>query len=265
MLIPSLLAAVTPADIRTDPFPHIVRDDALDPALYERLSAEYPPTEMFMAPRASGHPYPSNSRYEFAAWIAGIHAEVGPLWKEFVRRHSEAAFLAEVFRLFDGHWPAALRDALGGSFGGHSTGRRLEPLEVPPRIWLDARAEINTPVHGTASVSRGPHLDTPNRLYSGLYYFRHPQDDSEGGELHLYRWKNGPQEIGRFQQPDEAVELALTIPYRANRFVLFPQGLHALHGVGERPPTPHVRRYVFITVELETPWLQAPETARIGA
>jgi len=265
MSIPSLLAAVTPADIRTDPFPHIILDDVLDPALYERLSAEYPPIEIFMAPRNSGHPYPSNSRYELAAWIAQIHSEVGPLWKEFVERHSNATFLAEVFRLFDGYWPADLRDALGGSFTGHSTGRLLEPLAAPPRISLDARAEINTPVHGKASVSRGPHLDTPNRLYSGLYYFRHPDDESQGGELHLYRWKHPAQEIERFQQPEDAVELALTIPYRANRFVLFPQGLHALHGVGLRAPTPHVRRYVFITAELETPWLHTPEAARIGA
>lgn len=263
MLIPSLLAAVTPADIRTDPFPHIILNDALDPALYARLSAEYPPIEMFMAPRSAGHPYPSNSRYEFAAWIAQIHPEVGTLWKEFVRRHSDPAFMAEVFRLFDGYWPDSLRDALGGSFEGHSTGRLLEPLDVPPRIWLDARAEINTPVHGKASISRGPHLDTPNRLYSGLYYFRHPQDESDGGALHLYRWKNGPQAIDRFQHPEDAVELALTIPYQANCFVLFPQGLHALHGVGLRAPTPHVRRYVFITAQIETPWLKAPEPGRI--
>jgi hypothetical protein len=54
------------------------------------------------------------------------------------------------------------------------------------------------------------------------------------------------------------VEEAVRIPYRANQLVLFPQNIHALHGVSARQPTPHVRRYVFITAELTEDWLKAP-------
>jgi hypothetical protein len=38
----SVLARADRADIRTDPFPHIVIDDALAAGLYERLSATRP-------------------------------------------------------------------------------------------------------------------------------------------------------------------------------------------------------------------------------
>jgi hypothetical protein len=54
------------------------------------------------------------------------------------------------------------------------------------------------------------------------------------------------------------VEAAVTVPYAANRLVIFPQGLHALHGVSPRHPTPHTRRYVFITAELTEDWLRQP-------
>lgn len=253
----SLLDTVTPAAIRTDPFPHIVIDDALPPMLYAAISAAYPSLAMIVPPRGGDRPaYPSNHRYTFSAWISEIHDALPPVWKEFVRQHSGPRFFEQVVRLFDGYWPRALLDHLGGNLLGHSMGLLLQPHETPPRIFLDARAEVNTPVYGAASVVRGPHLDTSNRLFSGLFYLRAAEDDTGGGDLTLYRWKHGPiAAFDTYVLPADSVEAAVTIPYRANRFVLFPQTIQSLHGVAARPPTPHVRRYVFITAELATPWL----------
>ncbi len=137
------------------------------------------------------------------------------------------------------------------------------PGSPSPASWiaLDARIEINCPVT-VASSSRGPHLDTPNRIYSGLFYLRHPEDDSTGGDLQLFRWKDGPVSwIDAYELPPDRVECVATIPYRPNLLVFFPQGIDAIHGVSARQPTPHFRRYVFITAELAEDWLTSSGSA----
>ena len=124
------------------------------------------------------------------------------------------------------------------------------------------RGKVSPPLTATgpsSSSPRGPHLDTPNRIYSGLFYFRCPEDDSSGGDLQLFRWKDGPvPRIDSYELPLDRVECVATIPYRPNLLVFFPHGIDALHGVSVRQPTPHFRRYVFITAELGEDWLTSP-------
>ncbi len=256
----SLIRGVTSADIRRDPFPHIVIDSALDPADYDALAACFPPASR-LAWTAPPDGLPSNRRFILPADSILSADDMPEPWKRFVSYHSSEAFLAEVAALFAGCWEPALLDALGGGFDGHGAAR-LRPSEIPApgtTILQDARIEINTPVRDAASSVRGAHLDTPNRLYSGLFYMRAPEDDSEGGDLILYRWRGDPPaRIDAHVQPAERVEEYVRLPYRANRLVLFPQSIHALHGVSPRQPTPHVRRYVFVTAELTRDWLRAP-------
>lgn len=258
----SLLDGVTAADIRSEPFPHVVITDAMEPDLYADLAGSFPGFAR-IAWAGPAHAIPSNRHFAMSARHILTAPDLPDSWKRFTERHSGAEFLAEVGALFAGHWPAALLAALDGRFTGHSLGHfspgGTEPGETVPRIRVDARMEINSPVRDRASVVRGPHLDTPNRLYSGLFYMRAPEDDSVGGELVLYRWRGEPvATITAHQLPDEAVVEVLRLPYRANQLVLFPQGIHALHGVGLRQPTPHLRRYVFITAELDRDWLARP-------
>lgn len=254
---PSVLDRVTPADIRLDPFAHIVIPDALDPDFYAALADGFPG----FARIGWDDPLrrvPSDRRFLMGAESILEAADMPACWKAFVDRHTGPDFLAQVEALFAGHWHPALLKALGGRLAGHETARLSFSKFVPQSVSIlqDARIEINTPVHATASAPRGPHLDTANRLFSGLLYFRDPADDSEGGELLLYRWRDTVSaDPFAFQQPPDAVTEVARIPYRANQLVMFPQGLHALHGVGLRQPTPHTRRYVFITAELRHDWL----------
>ncbi|MCW2237946.1 2OG-Fe(II) oxygenase [Azospirillum canadense] len=261
----SLLSGVTPADIRLDPYPHVVKTDVLDAETYAALSAGFPPFGL-MGWANPDRPPPSNSRYQLSAWLASTMDAVAPAWKEFTRYHSSPAFFAEVAALFRDHWPDALKTALGGSLLGHSMGMVLRDDHGTARILQDARAEINTPVTAGPSVSRGAHLDTMNRLFTGLLYLRHPDDDAVGGDLQLFRWKNGPiPNLDVFQLPDDAVEVVATVPYRANTMVIFPQGIDAIHGVGLRHPTPHTRRYLFISGEIAENWLTPPTAATPAA
>jgi hypothetical protein len=258
----SILSGLTPADIRLDPFPHIVADDVLAPDLCAALTRTVPGFERF---GWAGVP-PNNQRYPMSADRIGQDASMPPIWHDFVARHSGGAFLAEIAALFAGHWAPAMLDRLGGSLLGHTTGlcAREDPTQV--RILQDARLEINTPVTTQPGSPRGPHLDTPNRLYSGLLYLRDPADESIGGDLVLYRFRAAPpRHIDVFAFDDDQVDAVATIPYRTNRLVLFPHGLHAIHGVSRRELTPWTRQYVFITAEIGEDWLISPAAARPGA
>ncbi|HLZ65501.1 MAG TPA: 2OG-Fe(II) oxygenase [Aliidongia sp.] len=258
----SLLSRLSPADIRTEPFPHIVAEDVLEPDLCAVLGRTVPEFERF---GWAGTP-PSNQRYIMPAHRIAQDEAMPAIWRDFARHHSGPEFLAEIAALFAGHWAPAMLDRLGGSLLGHTGGLcwRDDPAAV--RILQDARLEINTPVTKKPGSPRGAHLDTANRLYSGLYYLRDPDDDSVGGDLVLYRFRSAPpRHIDVFAFDDDQVEAVATIPYRANNLVLFPQGLHAIHGVSPRQLTPWTRKYVFITAEIGEDWLASPAAARLEA
>ena len=257
----SLLSGIGRGAIRLDPFPHILIDDALDWPVFEALNGSFPSFAQ-IGWNNPAKPPGSNLRYQLSAWIIRNHSELSPIWKDFVGLHSDPDFYLAVADLFHGHWPDTLLRALKGRFGGHEMGLLLRDRPATGRVLQDARCEINTPVTGPASSSRRAHIDLPSRIYSGLLYFRAPDDDSIGGDLQLFRWRPGAvRNPDTYEQPEDAVEVAVTIPYRANRFVLFPQCLDALHGVSVRQPTPHTRRYVFITAELGEDWLVSPNAA----
>lgn len=256
----SLLSGITPADIRLDPYPHVFVPDVFDEDTHHALSEGFPPFSRI----AWEGPVPpgSNRRYQLSAWPILQHSEMSEAWKAFVGLHASPAFFAEVVALFRDHWPAALRQALGGDLLGHPMGMLMRDTFDTARILQDARVEINTPVTTRPSSSRGAHLDTLNRMFTCLYYLRHPDDDAVGGDLELFRWRSGPvANIDVYALPTDAVEVMATIPYRANQMVIFPQGIDAIHGVGVRQPTPHTRRYVFISAEIAEDWLAVPNAA----
>lgn len=251
----TLHGSLAGATIRREPFPHIVVPDALGPALYRQLCAGFPPFARigWADPK---HPPSSNHRFELSAAMMMADAAMPEAWQTLAALCSDRAFFDSVVALFDAHWPAALRQALGGTLDGHTMERLVRHRPQAARIALDARIEINCPVTAAASSPRGAHLDTANRIYSGLFYMRHPEDDSQGGDLQLFRWKDGPvRETDVFELPAERVDCVVTIPYRPNLLVFFPHGIDAIHGVSVRQPTPHFRRYVFLTAELADDWL----------
>lgn len=255
----SLLDGVTSQHINNTPFPHVFVPDVMDAETARALGDGFPPFSMIGWSHAV--PPPSNQRYQLSAWPIINHDQMSATWKAFVTLHSAPAFFEQVVALFRDYWPDALKQALGGSLLGHPMGRLLRDDFQNRRILQDARAEINTPVTAAKgpSSSRGPHLDMPNRLFTCLYYLRADDDDAVGGDLELFRWKNGPAaDIDKYALPADSVEVVATIPYRANQMVIFPQGIDAVHGVSVRHPTPHTRRYVFISAEIADPWLKSP-------
>ena len=254
----SLLTGITPADIRLDPYPHMLIRDVMDPQAFRALSESFPGFEKIGWADTRRAP-PSNQRFQFSAWPIRNHPDMTPMWKEFIALHSSPEFFAQVVALFRDHWPSELKRALGGNLMGHPMGLLMRDQFDTARILQDARIEINTPVTTKPTSSRGAHLDTLNRLFTCLFYLRHPDDNSEGGDLQLFRWKDGPvANIDVFELPADAVEVVTTIPYRPNQLVIFPQVINAIHGVSVRALTPATRRYVFISAEIAENWLVSP-------
>lgn len=173
------------------------------------------------------------------------------IWSDFLAYHSSQAFFDE----FCDRWAAdiarchpTLEAAYGKrlhefDIGVREAGKTADPANQDHDLVLDCQGAVNSPVTEVSSV-RGPHLDSSRKLFSALLYFRHPDDDSTGGDLEFYRLKEG-------RAPDEwsAIDAALVerthvVPYRANTLVMFINSPGALHGVSRRSVTAMPRRYV---------------------
>lgn len=227
-------------NVRTSPYPHMVIEDALDPDFYQALARSRPPYP--------GNASVSNRRMAVNAWVIMTTGVYGEAWTEFARLHTQPDIHYRVMDLFKGHLadtlPRLPRDTTRWGVLG------LDRWDTADAL-TDARLETISPAHAVGSHRRG-HLDTPNRLFSALLYMRADDDDSIGGGLDLFRWKNGPKgRLDVFEMSPHDIEHVTTVPYRANTLVIYPNSMFALHGSQERQPTPHDRAYVFITAEVQ--------------
>lgn len=245
----SVLDRVDRDAVRTAPYPYLVIDDALPAAEFEALSRTYPDARRMDAKLFDKN----NHRYNLLSdWGAAEFplADASPEWRAFIARHSSADFVRQVFDVFSDYTvrrdgAAMLRtDALGPDLA--------RAMKVDAEIPLDqirsrVTVAVNTPVREVSRV-RGIHTDAKRKAYVGLFYFRSPEDDSTGGDLEVFGWKPGAAREGWPVVVDEKhADLAETVAYKANRFVLFPTTHDALHAVSPRGVTDHVRRLVVIS------------------
>lgn len=247
---PTLLDRADPRAIRTEPFPHLVIEDALPADLYHTLASSRLDCAQIIGPP----PHASNRRFAWSTRMMLWDERATAVWKRFVTVHTNAAFVFRVLTLFEEHLPQGFPHLAQGTPVG--VFERDDHAAFP--ILADARLELNTPVTGPASSVRGAHVDTPNRLYSCLFYLRGEEDDSIGGDLALYRYTGAvPDPVDAFQFRPDQVEAVATVPYRANTLVIYPNSRSAIHGVTPRHPTAHERAYVFVTAEQEQDWFDA--------
>lgn len=245
----SLVGNVNDGDIREEPFPHVHCTAALDPDHYRDLAATYPNLADVCPPEMWAR---NNSGEAFSALPALEHGILSPAWRAFIEYHYSQAFYLDVVGLLGDRMRAAhphLEDQLR---------KPLESLTVAPRpqpgdadVMVECQFCINTPVRSASRV-RGVHVDSPKKLFNALLYMRLDEDDSEGGDLDLCRFRDEP----RFRQvavPDDAVDAVDRVLYRANTLILIINSPFALHGVTPRQPTPHIRRYFNFLAELREP------------
>lgn len=245
----SVLDSATSEMVKHDPFPYIVVDNALPEDVYQRLADTYPDPELMQEDRKRQN----NRRYDLLSkWGATEfpYENASDEWKAFTDTHTSKAFVQSVFGLF----PDCLSQVDGqpkidiSRFGPNLSqkikiGSTVGFDEIVPRVTV----AVNTPVKEVSSV-RGAHTDAIRKAYVGLLYFRLPEDDSTGGDLEIFKWKDGvKQEDWAVKVDRRKVDLLETIEYKPNRLILFQTTSNALHGVSPRSATPYWRRLVVIS------------------
>lgn len=247
----TILSKLGKDDVVHDPFPHVVAVDVLDDVTCDQLLREIPSLETI----ALQKPYHGNQRLTLGAHKAHAEPSVSPLWKEFLKTHVSQEFLDDFFRVFGDSIKRIYPDfeQKRKSFSDLRAGvRKLDKFKTAD-ILLDAQICANTPVDKPSSV-RGPHVDLPDKLFAGLLYLRDPRDDSKGGNLEIYRKKEGKGAFhwDQFMDP-KYIDLVHTVPYRRNALVIFPNSLQALHGVTVRETTSWPRYFVNFIGEVKEP------------
>jgi hypothetical protein len=246
----SILGRVTRADVRRDPYPHIVIDNCLPTDLYAELARTYPADSTILqlgscAGKRSARP---NSRQDIDARSILARPDCfTDTWRAFVEYHVSNAFFQEFLRLMGGEIAAIyphLEQRLGCPLAKLTTGILGETAARGSQLLLDCHVGINTPSTRLSSVRR-VHTDAPDELFAALVYFRREEDSVTGGDLEIFRWKDQRKRLFVGSEVDESdAERVHTVAYRANTAVIFINSERALHAVSSRGPTHSSRRLV---------------------
>jgi len=245
----SVLKKAKKEDIKNSPFPYLVIKDALDKKLYKKLSKNYPLLEqIFKSKKRSKKKkkLKQNLRLDMNG-IDALKSDIDDVWKEFIEYNSSHEFWNEFLNLF--------KDKIFECYPNieEMIGSKLEDVKIDlryknqkeNRFEIDCSIGMNTSVTQKSSV-RGPHVDIPNKLFVGLLYFRLKKDDSEGGDLEIYKVKDECKEIynnnKKLTVNPKSIEKVDTIKYNRNCLVFFLNTKKSIHGVSERSVTNHNRR-----------------------
>lgn len=244
----SVLARLNANEIRLDPFPHLLAEEALDPAYYAALEAAYPALEAVAGPGALAN----NKLYSRSAPGVLADQQIPEIWRDFFAYHSSPPFLKDCLAF----WEKAIRleypdiEARFGkpldqlTSGVREKGRETNAANLAADVMLDCQFCVNSPVTASSSV-RVPHVDNPFKLFAGILYFRRADDDSSGGDLNLYRLTSERVHYDRrLNVPEDAIEAVRQVRYRPNTAILWLNTPRSLHGVTPRSVTAVPRRFV---------------------
>lgn len=249
----SLFQRVQSTDIHSEPFPHLVIENALPDELHTELRRTFPTRQTL------GVSLGQNERWSTSAEMLRTIEGITPLWRRFVEYHSSKNFFEDVIQAFGeqivGLYPKifnSLEDLRHRPVVERSCGNLL-----PESLSLDAQISGNSPVM-RAGAPRGIHFDSTNALWAGLYYLRSESDNSIGGDLELWKW---PESYGfrkkssmyREGMKSQNVLPLKVVPYQSNTFVFLINSIDSLHSVTERMPTPHTRQFLNLVCDLQQP------------
>lgn len=252
-MVHSLLGKARHATRGEGGIPYIVIENALPQIYYDELARSFPADDYV----ANGAPLERRGVHRRSAREVIEDKRVGASWREFFAYHSSRAFYEEACAV----WGDAIYDyhprllcTLGKPLEECTVGRRFPKKKEKTKnnaydFVLDCQFSVNCSREKENSV-RGPHLDSPYKLFAGLFYLRNDEDHCSGGDLEFFRIKNGV-----YPRPKparirgEEVERVARIRYSANLFVLFLNSPLSIHAVTLRSVCPHTRRYVNVLAE----------------
>ena len=230
--------------VQTDPYPHVIIEDALPWDLYENLEAEFPEKTLLAT-----DPFDNGICYRLKAdKLLSLTFESG-LWRDFAEYHTSAEWFNEVNELFKPYMPGVLHK----TFTEDDLGARGWADENK-NIWTDCQAVIHKPIEEKST--RTPHIDNPMEMWAGLLYMPCPDDQSTGGEFQIYSTQSSVQKVdkkaGRQIYDSDLGTVIKTIPYKRNTFVMFANNSpNTVHGVSLRQNATLNRRSVNIIGEFK--------------
>ena len=230
--------------VQTDPYPHVIIEDALPWDLYENLEAEFPEKTLLAT-----DPFDNGICYRLKAdKLLSLTFESG-LWRDFAEYHTSAEWFNEVNELFKPYMPGVLHK----TFTEDDLGARGWADENK-NIWTDCQAVIHKPIEEKST--RTPHIDNPMEMWAGLLYMPYTDDQSTGGEFQIYSTQSSVQKVdkkaGRQIYDSDLGTVVKTIPYKRNTFVMFANNSpNTVHGVSLRQNATLNRRSVNIIGEFK--------------
>lgn len=269
----SILSRAAKADLVTEPYPHLVITEAIDPAIFEQLSSQFPTDDVILDGRAA-----KDTWFDYPACKVVTDERVSSLWREFFRYHTSKTFFDELVAFAGPQmrvlWPDLER----------RTGRRLENFVVgmrpggrgdPLAEGADSSMECQFYLNYTRQprVVRGPHVDRPSELFAALLYFRREDDDSSGANLEICEATDdlypNPRTVRISTLPaeidDAKVRSVKTAAYAANTLVLFLNSARSIHAVSPRTPTAVPRRHVNFCCDVRFDLFEMKLPARLAA
>jgi len=245
MRAPHLLSDVRSEEIFDTPYAHFTRSNVVPADVYAALEAEFPSLGMILDGRSAT----SNQAVRMTVKQVLNDRRISPLWREFFEYHTSGDYWRDVVRLFGDRFRKAFPKL------EERMGRRYEDWRVVPRgfageadIHLDCQFVMNTPVTEVSSV-KPAHVDLCDKIFSALFYFRDPVDNTAGGDFEIYRWRRSPRFI-KHRSMDRDVEMVKIVKYEANAYACFLNSEQAVHGVSPRGITNVPRRYINFIAEL---------------
>lgn len=237
-------------EIFSDPFPHVVIDDALPEAIYTELCRTMPPDHYLAGPKHKG---PNRyHRRSAAALLTDDDAELSATWKRFLEHQLSRSFYQSCLSVFSDFLEYAenvTRRATGIGLGDIQPAMRYFDNETDAQAWMECQISHVTPAEKSGSPLL-PHVDREVALWAGLYYLR-GVGPAQGGDLVLYRFREGRnREYWKDQMiPPSLVEPVKTIEALENRLVMLLHGPDAIHGVTPRRPGSSARQAVNLVCE----------------
>lgn len=247
-MVHSILERADKSQIRDEPFPHLIMDNALPEAYYAELEAAFPSLD-FVAGQGE---LDNNMLYLRSALDVIGNFEVAAVWRDFFAFHCSADFFHQAcsfWRERIDRLNPDLEENFGKPLEDFTVGLRQPRKHENPEnksadVMMDCQFGMSSPVRSVSSV-RGPHVDNRAKLFAALLYFRHPDDDSTGGELELYRLKGRRYPNRRMTKIDaKYIECVERVPYGANRLVVWLNSAYSIHGVSPRSIANMPRRYI---------------------
>jgi hypothetical protein len=203
--------------VQTDPYPHVIIEDALPWDLYGALENSFPESMVMQQQNA----YDDGICFRLKAdKLLDPRGSVPGVWKEFTE------------------------DDLGARGWADEN----------KNIWTDCQLVMHKPIE--EKTTRTPHIDNPMEMWAGLLYMPSTNDQSTGGEFQIYSTQSNVQKVdkkaGRQIYDNDLGTVVKTIPYKRNTFVMFANNSpNTVHGVSLRQDATLNRRSVNIIGEFK--------------